>query len=310
MCSRHSIQPSRTAGSDRTHPDRSQRLGEVSTTSIPVSTTQRSPRPLARVDPAPSRPRVLITGAAGVVATALARDLSTDHALVALDLDPVREPEHWAEVHKVSVGDRDAVQHLMRDVDVALHLAHGAYAGWEGLREVDIDGTRNILDGALAGPCRRVVLASSNHVGGWSELDHLAGLPAPLPVEPGDPPRPDGLYGVAKATMEALGRAAAECNGLPVSVLRIGTCRVDDDFDRCVQEPGFAYIGDHDAVHRRLSRTWLAHADLVRIVREELAAPETFRLRYAISNPAGNLWSVTPLTWTAPDPSRPRPTGD
>jgi nucleoside-diphosphate-sugar epimerase len=253
---------------------------------------------------------VLLTGAAGVVATALARALSSDHTLIALDLDPVREPEHWAETHKISVGDRDAVQHLMRDVDFALHLAHGAYTGWEGLREVDIDGTRNVLDGALAGTCRRVILASSNHVGGWNELDHLAGLPTPLPVEPSDPPRPDGLYGVAKAAMEALGRAAAECNDLPVSVLRIGTCRVDDDLDKAAHEPGFAYIGDTDAVRRRLNRTWLSHPDLVRIVREELTAPETFRLRYAVSNTTGGLWSLTPLTWTAPERGRPAAGGD
>lgn len=250
-----------------------------------------------------------MTGAAGVVATVLARDLSADHQLVGLDLDQVRAPERWAEVHKVSVGDRDAVQHLMRDADFALHLAHGAYGGWEALREVDIDGTRNILDGALAGRCRRVVLASSNHVGGWNELDHLAGLPSPLPVEPSDPPRPDGLYGVAKATMEAMGRAAAECNGLPVSVLRIGTVRVDDDFDKAVAEPGFAYIGDHDAVRRRLTRTWLGHADLIRIVREEFTARETFRLRYAVSDTTGDLWSVAPLTWTTPDPGPPGPAG-
>ncbi|MDQ1248778.1 MAG: uronate dehydrogenase [Actinomycetota bacterium] len=272
-------------------------------TTIPVSATQRATRP----DPGPVMtgrpPRVLVTGAAGAVATALARDLGTDHALVALDVDPVREPEHWAEAHKVSVGDRDAVLALMADADFALHLAHGAYAGWEGLREVDIDGTRNILDGALAGRCRRVILASSNHFGGWSELDNLAGRPAPLPVTPSDPPRPDGLYGVAKATMEAMGRAAAECFALPVSVLRVGTCRAEDDVEKAVREPGFSYLGDLDAVRRRLSQTWLSHPDLFRIVREELAASETFRLRYAISSTDDVLWSVAPMTWTAPPPA-------
>ena len=188
----------------------------------------------------------------------------------------------------------------MADVDYALHLAHGAYSGWEGLREVDIDGTRNILDGALAGPCRRVVLASSNHVSSWSELDYLAGRPAPLPVRPADPPRPDGLYSVAKAAMEALGRAAAESFTLPVSVLRVGTFRTEDDVEKASQEPDFGYIGDLDAVRRRLSQTWLAHPDLFRMVREELAAPETFRMRYAISSTDNVLWSAEPLTWTAP----------
>jgi hypothetical protein len=284
----------------------------VSTTSIPVSTTHRSHRDLAHVEDAvPARPpRVLLTGAAGVVATALARNLSADHTLVAVDPDPVREPEYWTETHKVSVGDRDTLLRLMTGVDFALHLAHGAYAGWEGLREVDIDGTRNVLDGALAGTCKRVILASSNHVGGWHELDHRAGLPSSLPVHPTDPPRPDGLYGVAKTTMEAMGRAAAECCGLPVSVLRIGTCRVDDDFEKAVREPTFDYLGDQDAVRRRLTQTWLSHPDLFRMVREEFAASETFRLRYAVSSTDDDLWSVAPLTWVTPAPGRPETAHD
>ena len=41
------------------------------------------------------------------------------------------------------------------------------------------------------------------------------------------------------------------------------------------------------------------------MVREELAAPETFRLRYAVSDTSGDLWSVAPLTWTTPDPRGP-----
>jgi uronate dehydrogenase len=70
-----------------------------------------------------------------------------------------------------SVGDRDRVIELVAEADYALHLAHGANQGWEGLRLIDIDGTRNILDGALRGRCQRVVICSSNHAVGWSELD-------------------------------------------------------------------------------------------------------------------------------------------
>ncbi|HEY6793229.1 MAG TPA: NAD(P)-dependent oxidoreductase [Kineosporiaceae bacterium] len=275
---------------------------------LPVSTKQRTPRP-APPSADPTRPpRVLITGAAGAIATPLARDLAGDFSLVALDVSPVREPEYWVEVHKLSVGDRDAVLGLAGDVDYVLHLAHGAYSGWEGLQEVDIDGTRNVLDGALDGPCRRVVLASTNHVSGWSELDHLAGLPAPVPIRPEDPPRPDGLYSVAKVAMEAMGRAAAECFALPVSVLRVGTCRAVDDVEQAAREPEFAYIGDLDAV-RRLAQSWLAHADLFRIVREELAATETYRLRYAISSTDDVLWSSAPQAWTAPAADTRAPSG-
>jgi len=200
-----------------------------------------------------------------------------------------------------SVGDRDSVLALGCEADYVLHLAHGAGQGWEGLRVVDIDGTRNVLDGALRGPCRRVVIGSSNHVVGWSELDYMAGLEVALPVGPQSSPRPDGLYGVAKVAGEALARAAAEHGGLQVSVLRIGTVRADDDLARAASDPSFAYIGDHEAVHRRLERTWLFHADLVRIVRDEFTASETFRLRYATSSPDDEVWSSEVLTWAVPD---------
>ena len=88
-----------------------------------------------------------------------------------------------------------------------------------------------------------------------------------------------------------MGRAAAEFASLPVSLLRIGTVRLDDDVERAAGEDEFAYIGDREAVRHRLNRTWLFHADLVRQVREEFAAPETFRLRYAASAD-DEVWSV------------------
>jgi nucleoside-diphosphate-sugar epimerase len=264
---------------------------------LPVMAERRELRPSA--EPIRRRPRVLIIGSAGVVATVLARDLSADHDLIGLDVQPAREPERWSGTIMVSVGERDTVLKVAAEAEYILHLAQGTARGWDGLREVDIDGTRNVLDGAMRGGCRRVVVASSNHVTGWGELDYLAGSRTGLPLEPPSPLRPDGLYGVAKIAGEALARAAAEFAGLPVSVLRIGTVRLDDDMERAVDEKQFAYIGDQEAVRRRLSRTWLFHADLVRLVREEFAASETFRLRYAAS--AGDeVWSMRTLTWTAP----------
>jgi nucleoside-diphosphate-sugar epimerase len=264
---------------------------------LPVMAKRRELRP--SVEPIRRRPRVLITGSAGVVATVLARDLSSDHDLVGLDVRPVREPERWSATIMVSVAERNTVLKVAAEADYIVHLANGTVGGWNGLREADIDGTRNVLDGAMRGDCRRVLVASSNHVTGWGEFDYLAGSRTGLPLEPSSPPRPDGLYGAAKIAGEALARAAAEFAGLPVSVLRIGTVRLDDNVEHAVDEKGFAYIGDREAVGRRLNRTWLFHADLVRLVREEFTAPETFRLRYAAS--AGDeVWSMRALTWTAP----------
>ena len=141
------------------------------------------------------------------------------------------------------------------------------------------------------------MLASSNHAVGWAELDDLSGLSAELPVTPWSVPRPDGLYGAVKVFVEALARAAAECLLLPVSLLRIGTVRLDDDPAHAVAGPDFGYVGDAAAVTARLARTWLHHADLVAMVREELAAPDLYRLRYGTSDTRQELWSREVYIW-------------
>jgi nucleoside-diphosphate-sugar epimerase len=276
---------------------------------IPVTATRRESRPAAAGPrpPADRRARVLLTGSAGVVGTVLARHLSNEYELFGLDPRPVPEPGHWAGPVLGSVADRTQAMSLAAGMDFVLHLATGVSQGWAGLSQVDIEGTRNVLDGALSGGCRRVLICSSNHVVGWTELDYLSGLDVDLPVGPLSLPRPDGLYGAAKAAGEALGRAAAEFAGLPVTILRIGTVRLDDRIDAALDEPGFAYIGDRAAVRDRLRRTWLYHRDLVQIIRAEFAAPETFRLRYATSFPDNRLWSHQPFTWSGPSAGTPAP---
>src|SRR5690606_11862707 len=118
---------------------------------------------------------------------------------------------------------------LIQDANYVVHQATSASQGKEGLYAIDVDATNRILASAITHGTRRVVLASSNHVAGWHEREHLAGR-GDGHVKPADPPRPDGMYGAAKAFMEALGRFASDASGLPVSVLRIGTMRANMTF--------------------------------------------------------------------------------
>lgn len=269
---------------------------------LPIRATSRNPEPRRHpLRGTRDRPVILITGAAGVIATILARALSGDHDLIGVDVVPSAEPKQFSEYHVLSVADRNAMLPLASQADYIIHLATGAPAGWHGLIDAEINGTRNLIDGAISGDCRRLIIGSSNHVVGWHELDYLAGRDdavVPLPVD--SPPRPDGLYACAKTFSEALGRAAAEWAGLPVSILRIGTVRAIDDPLRYLDEPGLSYIGKPEDVLHRLRLTWLSHPDLIRICRDEFAHPDTFRLRFAISAEDSPLWGIDALAWQAP----------
>ena len=215
----------------------------------------------------------------------------------------------WTEPAALVAGDvrdRALLQKLIRPSSLVIHLATGQRDGWDGLLAVDMLATKLLLDTAVAGRARRVVIASSNHVVGGFELDFCSrgtapglGITSPRDaVEPTDPIRPDSEYGAAKAFAEAYGRYVAETTALKVSCLRIGTVAHPDDPSAHAESPGFRQIpGGREGVERRLRATWLYHDDLVRILREEIDADERFRLRFAVSDNPGRFWSLRTYRW-------------
>jgi nucleoside-diphosphate-sugar epimerase len=244
--------------------------------------------------------RVLVTGAAGIIGTVVANHLGDDLRLVGLDVSKSPVRRQFDRFRVGSVADRELLTRLARRCETVLHLATGAARGWDGLLEVEINGTRNVLDAAMAAGCRRVVLASSIHAAGWDVVDARAnGGPRRPPPSAADPARPSGLYAVGKVTAEALGRACAEWSGLGVSAIRFGTVQPDDDLARAAHGRGFRNLGpDPATVEQNLRLSWCHHTDLVRIVREELAATEPFRICYGTSRLRDPVWSDVPYSWS------------
>jgi uronate dehydrogenase len=110
------------------------------------------------------------------------------------------------------------------------------------------------------------VLASSNRVSGF--------YPVAETVTPEMPARPDGLYGVSKVAVEALGRRYADKFGLSVVCLRIGS------FEDAPSEP------------RHLA-TWLSPRDGLGFVRAALTAPDVrFATVYAVSANTRRFWDT------------------
>ncbi|MEU3960385.1 NAD(P)-dependent oxidoreductase [Streptomyces buecherae] len=216
---------------------------------------------------------VAITGAAGTIGTAVREALRGEaRRLVLIDRVPLRAERPHEDVRTVDLRDASAMRSALAGADRVLHLGGVPdEAPLPDLVAANVLGTHHVLEAARHAGIERVVLASSNRVTGFYPTGHHTG--------PGEPVRPDGLYGVSKVAVEALGRLYADKFGLSVVCLRIGS------FETTPSEP------------RHLA-TWLSPRDAVGYVRAALTAPPTTRFAsvYAVSANTRRFWEL-------PDPA-------
>ncbi|MCC6315612.1 MAG: NAD(P)-dependent oxidoreductase [Thermomicrobiales bacterium] len=165
------------------------------------------------------RPLVLLTGAAGRIGTAFRQAMGERFRFRLADLRTeglALTPGGGHEIVRLDVRDAAAAAEACAGAEAVIHLAAdpSPTADWaSSLLPVNVNGTLNVLRGALAAGCRRVVFASSAHA--------VAGYP-PGEVLPADaPPRPINLYGVSKACGEAT-CACFAARGLSSLAVRIG----------------------------------------------------------------------------------------
>src|SRR3954471_6656757 len=161
--------------------------------------------------------RVLVTGGTGFTGTALVQRLLEDgHSVVALDYkaglqsDALRS--RGADVVIGSVTDRDAVARSMKDVEFVFHLA----AAFRELNvpnsfydEVNVEGTRIVLDAARRQGVRKFVYCSTCGVHG--NVDHP-------PADEDAPIQPADYYQRTKYEAEPL--VKREAGEMEVAILR------------------------------------------------------------------------------------------
>jgi dihydroflavonol-4-reductase len=165
---------------------------------------------------------VLVTGATGFtgghLAATLARRGDTVRALVRpRSLDKFRRSPLAAqgiEPRSGDLTDADAVARAAEGVDVVYHIAatyREAGQRDDAYRAVNVEGTRNVLDGAARGGARRVVHCSTGGVHG-----HVANPPAneDAPFNPGD------VYQDTKLEAEQLADSYGRGHPLEVVVAR------------------------------------------------------------------------------------------
>ncbi|MFD1570636.1 NAD-dependent glucose-6-phosphate dehydrogenase Azf [Halorubrum laminariae] len=230
---------------------------------------------------------VLLTGAGGRVGQAILNGIGGEYDWRLLDREPLpraKVPDGVtdADLYVADITDERAVREAMADVNAVVHLAGDPRktAPWDSVLRNNIDGTQVVMRAAVDAGVDRFVFASSNHaVGGYETDDRTPDLyrtDDDYRLDGTELPRPGNLYGVSKATGEALGRLYHDKHGLSVVCVRIGNLTKD--------HPPREY--------ERGQAMWLSHRDCAHLFDRCLQAEYGYEIVYGISNNDRRYYSI------------------
>lgn len=201
--------------------------------------------------------RVLVTGAAGLIGSAIAGRLDSDHEVVGLDLKAGPSVRIVGDCFNVAewrrqVGRLDAVVHV-----AALHAPHVGDRTNEEFRRTNVDATSRILDLAAGSGATHFVLTSTTSLYGHA----LDPKDKAVWVDENLQPSPRDIYDETKLAAEELVASAGE--SMTVTSLRMS---------RCFPEP--ADVMAWYRLHRGIDRRDVAEAHAAALARE--GPPATF----------------------------------
>ncbi|HMP41976.1 MAG TPA: NAD(P)-dependent oxidoreductase [Roseiflexaceae bacterium] len=245
-----------------------------------------------------NRLRVLMTGAAGYIAGQLLPAFRERYELQLIDVR--RENRAGTVVEGVEVVDLltdPAAAAFFAEVDVVVHCGYIRPGGDTPQAQYDaerrnIDMMQRVYQLAVDHGVRRVVAASTNQAAKWYEEPYFAGLRDR--VSPEDYPRPNSLYGWAKAAYETLGFVYAS-GGLGAKLenihIRIVVPR-EIDGAAFEHQPRHRYIRELAGyISERDLQQLFCKAIEVADITDEHGVP--FQIVYGVSNNARTFWSIT-----------------
>ena len=262
--------------------------------------------------------KVLVTGAAGHVATLAMPGLEGRHALRLTDLHAPRRLPVDATFHPMSLLDAsDAMlAELFEGVDAVVHSAYVPSAERDVYSvdpphldrfDAELDNVRmaqRVYRYALQAGVKRVVVVSSNHAADWYEHTQVHSLQREM-VYPEDLPLSDNFYGWSKASYELLAYPYA-CGTfgrrLEIVMLRIGS---PYPIDVSRYEPGMPSPQSGlprpagPAAFKRALGAWLSDGDCAALFRCALESPLALPagavpwvVAYGISDNTRAFWSL------------------
>ena len=208
---------------------------------------------------------VLITGAAGMIATELRKRLSPRFSLKLTDIQPVGPLSEREQYAAADLADASALEAGMSGAQAVVHLGGVAVEEtWEKIMPANVAGAYNVFEAARRQGVKRIIVASSNHAVGYFPRNEV--------IDDRVLPRPDGRYGLSKAFAETLGRLYADKYGMEVVCIRIGAMTLEPE----------------DV--RRLA-IWVHPEDLTSLVEVGLSAPGIhYEIVYGMSDNKRTWW--------------------
>lgn len=198
--------------------------------------------------------KVLITGGTGFIGSRLAlKCLEKNMEVTVLgqentpaEIENKREIENkGANVYLTSVSDKEEIAALLNGVDYVIHLAaaqHEMNVPDKKFWDVNVEGTRNIIDASLLAGVKKFIHGST--IGVYGIMDGE--------IDENTKCNPDNIYGVTKLEGEKL--VLSYKNKLPVTILRIpetygpGDRRLLKMF-KGIKKGVFPLIGKGDNLH-------------------------------------------------------------
>jgi NAD+ dependent glucose-6-phosphate dehydrogenase len=247
------------------------------------------------------RPRVLVTGATGYIASQLLPAFRPRYDLVLLDVRSTAaggQAVEGVQIADLLAGDLAQLRRHFEGVDAVIHLGYyrppGAGVSGEGKQYLDerpnVDLAERVYRLSLEAGVRRVVVASSNRAADWYErLIHGRQIDM---IGPAEVPKSDNYYGWAKIAYEALGftyACGAFGRALEVVQVRIGAPRHIDAAEFIGRPAEYkrdlgAYISPRD-----LQQLFVRSIETQRI-EDHWGVP--FQIVYGISNNTRAFWSI------------------
>lgn len=165
--------------------------------------------------------KILITGSAGRVGRAIYVRLQRNHEVIGFDTTPASVVDVVADI-----TNKDALIKALKGVDAvvhtaALHAPHVPHVRESRFVEVNVDGTRNVIEACLECGVRKIAFTSTTALYG----DASTPVDAAGWVTEDTVPVPRTIYHRTKLAAESLLREAAEETGkLQVTALRMSRC--------------------------------------------------------------------------------------